>query len=140
MSYEEKGTWVYLVGTIGVYAAYVIYVLSQGVALPISNWIWPLVISIGAGIVVGIVLRILVEIVIPSESYKADARDKGVGRRGDAAGNWLIIAGALGGLVLALLAQDYFWIANVIYLGFVLSAVMSSIVKIAAYRGVVQPW
>lgn len=140
MSYEEKGTWVYLVGTIGVYAAYVIYVLSQGVALPISNWIWPLVISIGAGIVVGIVLRILVEIVIPSESYKTDVRDKGVGRRGDAAGNWLIIAGALGGLVLALLAQDYFWIANVIYLGFVLSAVMSSIVKIAAYRGVVQPW
>ena len=140
MSYEEKGTWVYLVGTIGVYAAYVIYVLSQGAALPNSNWIWPLVISIGAGIVVGIVLRILVEIVIPSESYKADVRDKGVSRRGDAAGNWLIIAGALGGLVLALLAQDYFWIANVIYLGFVLSAVTSSIVKIAAYRGVVQPW
>jgi hypothetical protein len=29
---------------------------------------------------------------------------------------------------------DYFWIANVIYLGFVLSAVAGSVVKLVAYR------
>ena len=33
-----------------------------------------------------------------------------------------------------------FWIANVIYLGFVLSAVVSSILRIALYRGAVQAW
>lgn len=134
MSYEEKGVWVYLVVSVAVYVGYVVTVLSQ------PEWIWPLVISIGVAIGAAIVLRILVEIVTPSDSYRSDARDKGVARRGDAAGNAAIVAGALGALVLALVSADYFWIANAIYLGFVLSAVISSIVKIAAYRGAVQPW
>jgi len=134
MSYEEKGVWVYLVVSVAVYVGYAITVASQ------PEWIWPLVISIGVAIVAGIVLRILVEIVRPSENYRADARDKGISRRGDAAGNAAIIAGALGGLILALFAADYFWIANAIYLGFVLSAVVSSLVKIAAYRGAIAAW
>lgn len=134
MSYEEKGVWVYLVVSTGVYLAYIGVIVNQ------ADWQWPLVISIGASIVAAIVLRILVEIVTPSETYKSDARDKGISRRGDAAGNWFVIFGALGGLILALLAQSHFWIANVIYLGFVLSAVGSSVIKIAAYRGALQPW
>ena len=140
MSYEEKGTWVYLVVSLGVYIAYVIYVLGQGVPLPESNWVWPIVISIGIAIVAAIVLRIIVEIVTPSDSYRSDVRDKSISRQGDAAGNALIIAGALGGLILALLAQPHFWIANAIYLGFVLSALVSSIVRIAAYRGAIASW
>lgn len=140
MSYEEKGTWVYLVVSLGVYVAYVIYILGQGVALPETTWVWPLVISIGAAIVAAIVLRILVEIFTPSDSYKSDVRDKSISRQGDAAGNALIIVGALGGLILALLGLHPFWIANAIYLGFVLSALVSSVVKIALYRGALQPW
>lgn len=140
MTYEEKGTWVYLVVSLGVYVAYVIYVLGQGVALIESNWVWPLVISIGAAIVAAIVLRILVEIFTPSESYKSDVRDKSISRQGDAAGNALVMVGALGGLVLALLAIHPFWIANAIYLGFVLSALVSSVVRIGLYRGAVRPW
>lgn len=140
MSYEEKGTWVYLVVSAAAYLAYVIYVVGQRVALVESNWVWPLIVSIGASIAAAIVLRIVVEIVTPSENYRSDARDKGISRRGDAAGNWLIVTGALGGLVLALTAQPYFWVANAIYLGFVLSALVSSLVRIAAYRGALQPW
>ena len=140
MTYEEKGTWVYLVVSLGVYLAYVIYILGQGVPLPETNWVWPLVISVGAAIVAAIVLRIVVEIITPSDNYRSDVRDKSISRQGDAAGNAFVIAGALGALVLALFAADWFWIANVIYLGFVLSALLSSIVRIALYRGAMQPW
>ena len=35
---------------------------------------------------------------------------------------------------MALAKVDYFWIANVIYLGFVLWAVVGSAVKLVAYR------
>jgi hypothetical protein len=38
------------------------------------------------------------------------------------------------------LETDPFWIANVIYLGFVLSAVLGSATKIAGYRGGFQTW
>ena len=134
MSYEEKGVWVYLVVSVAVYLAYVGVILSQ------PEWVWPLVISIGVSIVAAIVLRIVVEIITPSESYRSDARDRGISRRGDAAGNWLVIAGAIAGLILALVSAEPFWIANAIYLGFVLSAVVASVVKIAAYRGALQPW
>jgi hypothetical protein len=39
-----------------------------------------------------------------------------------------------------LLEVDYFWIANVLYLCFTLSAVLSSIAKIFAYRRGFHPW
>jgi len=37
-------------------------------------------------------------------------------------------------LVMAMARVDYFWIANVIYLGFVLWAVAGSVLKLVAYR------
>ena len=36
--------------------------------------------------------------------------------------------------MLALAKADYFWIANAIYLGFVLWAVAGSVVRLVAYR------
>jgi hypothetical protein len=37
-------------------------------------------------------------------------------------------------LVMAMIRWDYFWIANVIYLGFVLWAIAGSVVRLVAYR------
>jgi hypothetical protein len=45
-----------------------------------------------------------------------------------------IVAGAGAALIMAMAKLDYFWIANVIYLGFVLWAVAGSVVKLVAYR------
>ena len=42
--------------------------------------------------------------------------------------------------VLALFEGGYFWIANVIYLGFVLSAILSSVTKVIVYRKGVPTW
>jgi hypothetical protein len=35
---------------------------------------------------------------------------------------------------MAMARWDYFWIANVIYLGFVLWAITGSVIKLVAYR------
>ena len=48
--------------------------------------------------------------------------------------------GALGALVLAMIEGDGFWIANTVYLCFVLSAILSSITKLVAYRRGVPTW
>ena len=42
--------------------------------------------------------------------------------------------------VMAMAELDYFWIANLIYLAFVLSAILGSVAKIVAYRRGFQPW
>ena len=136
MSYEEKGTWVYLVVSVVVYAAYVGVLLSRagGAPLPDVEYVAPLLWSIGAAIVAGIVVRTAVETVRPSETYRSDERDRELARRGVVVGWWGVVAGALGALVLALVEADHFWIANVVYLGFVASAVLSSVTTLVAYR------
>jgi len=136
MTYEEKGVWVYLVVTLGAYGTYLAIVLGQLATVPVADitYVPALLWTIGASIVGAIVLRILVEILGPSDGYKADARDRDVKRAGDRLGFWPVIAGAVGALVLALLQAEYFWIANAIYLGFAASAVLSSIITIVLYR------
>lgn len=136
MNYEEKGVWVYLVVVLGTYGTYAGIVLSQLGSTPLTeiDYGGPLLWSIGASIVAAIVLRIVVEIFSPSDKQRADSRDKEITRRGELIGMWGLVSGALGGMALALVQAEYFWIANAIYLGFVLSAVTASVAKIVLYR------
>lgn len=143
MSYEEKGTWVYLVVSVTGYAVYLFLVLPQllsGTPVDDIDYVSAALWTIGGAIVAAIVLRIIVEIVVPSGSTRGDVRDKEIGRLGERVGNWFLVAGALGALVLALYEGGYFWIANVIYLGFVLSAILSSVTQVIAYRRGVPTW
>jgi hypothetical protein len=160
MSYEERGTWVYLLVSVGVYTAYMIVVLSRA-ADPITETDYqaPLLWSIGAAILASIVLRIVVEIGagvargvgdevateiesrtgVKSERpvadpFRADARDREIDHLGNQR-TWLVVAaGATAAMVMALAEWPFFWIANVIYLGFVLQAVSSAVVKLVLYR------
>ncbi|MFE6257394.1 hypothetical protein [Agromyces sp. NPDC057865] len=143
MSYEEKGTWVYLVIAVVGYTVYLSLLLPQligGVPVADVDYVPIMLWTIGGAIVVTIVLRILVEIVFPSESTRGDIRDKEIDRLGTRVGSSFVVIGALGALVLAMLEADWFWIANVIYLCFVLSALLESITRLVAYRRGVPTW
>lgn len=160
MSYEARGTWVYLVVSAGVYAVYVAVVLSRAVD-PITATAYqvPLLWSIGVAIGAAIVLRIVVEIgagvaqgvgeevakaagsgagakverrVV--DPYRADARDREIDRLGTLRTWWVLVGAAIVALGMALAEWPHFWIANVVYLGFVLQAVSSAVVKLVAYR------
>ena len=143
MSYEEKGTWVYLVIAVVGYTVYLSLVLPQvigGVAVEDVDYVPVMLWTIGGAIVATIVLRIGVEIVFPSESTKGDVRDKEIDRLGTRVGSSFVVIGALGALVLSMIEADWFWIANVIYLCFVLSALLESITRLVAYRRGVPTW
>src|SRR5690606_5292397 len=136
MSYEEKGTWVYLVVSVVVYAAYGGVVLSRADGGPLADgaYVGPLLWSVAGAVVAGIVVRIVVVVARPRGRRRTDARDRDLARRGTLAGQWGVVGGALGALVLALADADTFWIATTIYLGFVVMAVVSSVVPLVAYR------
>ena len=143
MSYEEKGTWVYLAVSVagyGVYLSLLLPHLASGVAVEDVDYVAPMLWTIGGAIVAAIVGRILVEIVFPSESTKGDVRDREIDRLGTRVGGSFVVIGALGALVLSMLEVDWFWIANVVYLCFVLSAVLESITRLVAYRRGVPTW
>jgi hypothetical protein len=135
VSYEEKGTWVYLVTSAGANAVYLVIIVGRLASTPAAEvpYVAVLLWTAGASIVGNTVGRVLVETVSPSESRRGDVRDRDVSRFGEPASRWFLVAGAAA-LVMAMAKVDYFWIANVIYLGFVLWAVAGSVLKLVAYR------
>ena len=141
MSYEEKGTWVYLVASAGAYAVYLAIILGRVASTPVADVSYAAVLlwTAGASIVASVIGRTLVETVSPSDSRRGDVRDRDISRAGEFASRWFVVAGAAAGLAMAMARWDYFWIANVIYLGFVLWAVAGSALKLAAYRRGLQP-
>ena len=136
MSYEEKGTWVYLVTSAGGYLVYLVIMAGRLASTPVAEvpYVSVLLWTAGASIVASIVGRIVIETASPSDSKRADVRDRDISRFGEYASRWFLVAGAAAALVMAMAKVDYFWIANVIYLGFVLWAVAGSALKLIAYR------
>ena len=136
MSYEEKSTWVYLVTSAGAYAVYLAIIAGRLASTPAAQvpYVAVLLWTAGASMVANMAGRILVETASPSDSRRADVRDRDVSRFGEYASRWFLVAGAAVALVMAMAKVDYFWIANVIYLGFVLWAVGGSALKLVAYR------
>ena len=136
MSYEEKGTWVYLVTSAGGYLVYLVIMAGRLASIPVAEvpYVSVLLWTTGASVLASVIGRTLVETARPSDSRRGDVRDREISRFGEYAARWFVVAGAAAGLVMAMARWEYFWIANVIYLGFVLWAVAGSVMKLVAYR------
>ena len=142
MSFEEIRAWI--LGTVAVlgYAVYLALTLRQVGDAPLtelpytSTLLWTVV----SAIVAGIVLTITAGIVSGQGTDKKDQRDREISRFGDHVGSSFVVIGAVSALAMSLAEWDYFWIANVIYLAFVLSSILGSTAKIVSYRWGFHPW
>jgi hypothetical protein len=136
MSYEEKGVWAYLLASSGAYVAYLAIVVPRLLHTSAAHvsYLVPLLVTTLASVVIATVVRSALEVAKPSDSNKADVRDRDIARFGEHASRWCVVGGATAGLFMAISRWDYFWIANVIYLGFVLWAVVGSVLRLVAYR------
>jgi hypothetical protein len=141
MASEEKRAWIMIVVSMCAYAIYAATVLGRRGETPLTEvpYAAPMLWSIGGAIVASIVLHITVSIADGSGG-KTDQRDREINRFGDHIGQSFVVIGGTGALLLAVLEVDYFWIANAIYLAFVLSALLGSTAKIFAYRKGFHPW
>jgi hypothetical protein len=126
------------VASLVVYAS-ITFAQAATVPLTETDYVPTMLWTIGGSIVASIVIHIGVG--MTSRGRTKDQRDKEFYRFGEMVGHGVLVAGALVALVMAMLEWDWFWIANVLYLAFVLSAIVSSIAKIVAYRrGIVRAW
>jgi hypothetical protein len=142
MSFEEKSAWVMGAVAIGSYGVYLAIVLGVAGTMPLADvpYVAPLLWTVGASIAVSIALHIVMGISAPREAGKKDQRDKEIYRFGEYIGQSFVVIGGVSALLMAMAELDHFWIANVIYLTFVLSAILGSVAKIVAYRRGFQPW
>jgi len=147
MPFEEKLTWVNVFVALGVAATYFVVVLTPlgEVAAAEIAYQRPLLIAVGASIVLTIIGAILTAIGTAvsgelsgrdatADIERKDERDADINRRGDLLGYYVASAGALGVMALTMLEVDYFWIANSLYLSFVIAALVSAIFKLVLYH------
>ena len=147
MPFDEKFTWVSLVASAVVPGVYITVVLGQLGGGPVGQIAYqvPMLVAIGAMILVTIAGTILVGIGTgvaielsgsgsTEDIGRTDERDREISRRGLLAGYFAASVGAVGVLAITMLGFDHFWIANLLYLSFVASSLVSGVVKLVAYR------
>lgn len=141
MSYQEKNTWAYGVVAVLGYAAYLAVVLTRadGGALTDVAYAGPMLATVGAAVAAGILAGIVLGALSPDRTVR-DEREREIERLGEHVGQAFLVLGGVGALLLALREADHFWIANTLYLGFVLSAVLSAAARLVAFRRGVGPW
>jgi hypothetical protein len=129
MSTEERRAWSLGVISVAAYLIYLVLILAGRDYVPV------LLGTVGGAVAANIVFMIFF-----GGGQRADQRDREISRFGEHIGQSLVVAGAVAAMLLAMAEAGYFWIANVIYLAFVLSAVLGSTAKIFAYRRGFHPW
>ncbi len=147
MTFEEKSTWVSVVVSVLAVGAYFTFVLRQMSSVPVVEiaYQWPMLVSVGAMVLMTIVGTILMSIgtaisaslagrASVNDMDRKDERDDQINSRGELVGYYFSSAGILGVLALAMLRYDQFWIANALYLTLVAGGLLSAAAKLVAYR------
>jgi hypothetical protein len=142
MAFLEKSNWVVLVVGVPTLVIYLAVIVPQVLGQPIAevSWVEPMIVTIVVFVVANVLGNVVAAASNPSEADKNDERDREIDQFGERVGNWLMVAGSIAALVLAMTTADHFWIANAIFLGGIAGALLSSITKIAAYHGPFQRW
>ena len=142
MAFLEKSNWVVIIVGVPTLLGYLAVIVPQalGQAIADISWVQPMIAAIVAFVVANVLGNVVAAATNPQEADKNDERDREIDRVGERVGNWLIAAGAIAALVLAMARADHFWIANAIFLGGIAGALLSSATKVAAYHGPFQRW
>ncbi|WP_019181816.1 hypothetical protein [Microbacterium yannicii] len=140
MVYEERNVWAGLIVSLVGMTVYVIVVLSRAGGGPLTevDWVPIMLWTIGGSIVATIVLSILWGILAgmfdPEGVGKSDQRDRDIARMGSRVGQAFLVIAGLGVIVLCAVEADWFWIANTMFFGFALSAMVGGVASVIAYR------
>ncbi|MFI6390795.1 hypothetical protein ACIBHY_26640 [Nonomuraea sp. NPDC050547] len=136
MSTEEKRVWVYAAVALAIPVVYFTVVLRQlpGADVTRITYVPALLTAIGVAVLANIVASIATAIAAPREAGLKDERDASIRRYGQRAEYHVLAVGVVGVFALTLAGAAHFWIANALYLAFVLSALASASARIIAYR------
>ncbi len=136
MSSEEKSTALMLGVLVAVYGWYFVVVGRRLGELSVSEipYRGPMLATVIAVIVLAVIGHILLAVTAPREAGRSDERDRLIDLRGEWIGGFVLGTGTITGLLLAMVEVDFFWIANVLLAGLVLSEVVTSVAKLVFYR------
>jgi hypothetical protein len=132
MSFEERHQWLGLWLTLGGGFAYVVALLVMVQTQPLTEVAWGpalLVIILGCGGVYGVVYAIG-----RRRAGPADERERAIERFGEFSGRGMVDISVLAAITMLALGVEGFWVAQVLFFGSWLGAVIGVSAKLAAYR------
>lgn len=138
MTFEEKSTWAVAAVTALVYGWYFIKILGDAARTPVAEIEYQGLLAAMVGVFV--VLLIVSHAVITSVAAStggfegSDERDQRIDRFGGYIGGYVLGAGMLVMLFLAMAETEYFWIANAALGIMVLAELVTFGTKIVLYR------
>jgi hypothetical protein len=140
MVYEERNAWAGLIVSPISMIVYVALVLQQAGGGPLTDVGWfPLMLwVIGASIVATIILSVAWGIIAgakdPDGVGRSDIRDRDISRMGGRVEQAFVVIAGLGVIGLCAVGADVFWIANTMYAGFAVAALVGGVARVIAYR------
>jgi hypothetical protein len=136
MTLEERRSWALLAVAVAAYGVYLTTVLARAASVPLDrvDYVPVLLWSVGVAIVAGILISVALGMVAPKREWKKDVRDRDIALAGDRVGQAFLVLGGVAALLLAIVEAPHFYIANVVYLCFVLSSVLGSVTRVVVYR------
>lgn len=140
MVYEERNVWAGLIVSVLAITAYVVVVLQQAAGGPLTDVDWfPVMLwTIGLSIVITIVFSVVWGMIAgardPDGVGRSDIRDRDIGRMGSRVEQAFIVIAGLGVIALCAVDADVFWIANTMFLGFAVAAMVGGVARVTAYR------
>ncbi len=140
MPFEEKRAWALSAVTVVAYAVYLVVVIGREGPVADAPYAVTLLWSVGCAIAAAIAVEVALAATTPAADRRKDERDREIARLSEYIGQSFVVVGAVTALLLAVAETDHFWIANAVYLGFVLSALLGATAKVVAYRRGFQTW
>jgi hypothetical protein len=139
MTFEEKSTWAVATVTVLAFGWYFIKILGDAASTPVNEIEYQdlLVAMVGVFIVLLIVSHVVIAAIAATTRggiEGSDVRDQKIDRFGEYVGGYVLGAGMLVVLVLAMAETEYFWIANAALGIMVLAELVTSATKIILYR------
>ena len=140
MVYQERVAWSQLVVSVITIAFYVTMVLQRAGGGDVTEVDWlPLMLwTIGGGIALTVVITIVWGIGAglrdPHSATATDIRDRDISRLGGRVEHSFLVIAGLGVIALCAVGAHLFWIANAMFLGFAVSALIGGVARVIAYR------
>lgn len=145
MSYEEKSTWTTGLVQLVTGVWYVVTILGKASTTPVAEieYLGELVTLVVAVVVATVAVTIAVAVFSASRAAlvgdsvdidRTDERDKTIGRYAGNIGGIVLGVAMVPALGLAVFEFDHFWIAHAILASFFASEMVTTGLKIAAYR------
>lgn len=136
MAYEERVAWSGLITSILVLIAYPLLLLWS--PDPHGSWLPIMLYTIGGGVFVTVLITTLWGVIAarhdPDARTMSDVRDKDIARMGTRVEHAFLVIAGLAVIVLCAMNVDVFWIAQTMFAGFAVSALIGTIARVVAYR------